>query len=227
MRVIVLANGEWDSEWGRSELTKEKTDILICADGGANLAIESGVLPDILVGDLDSITQENLEKCLASNVKIKKYPSQKDQTDLELAMEYAQDYLKSYGSTNNEIFLYAAGGKRLDHLQGNIALMLGYAQEGRRIRMIDKTYDAWIMSPSKEIVRGSIGQEISLISMSEETLVSSQGLFYELDNLVLLQNATRGISNVFTEEEVQIIVHKGNLLVVKSKNNIKVQNPGS
>lgn len=217
MRVIVLANGEWDIEWGRSELTTEKSDLLICADGGANLAISSGIIPDILVGDLDSITQKNLAKCQENNVKIKKFSSQKDQTDLELAMEYAHTYLESYGSSNDEIFLYGAGGKRLDHLQGNIALMLGFALKGRKIRMIDKTYDAWIMLPSEEIVTGSVGQEISLIALSEETRVSSQGLFYQLDNLSLLQSATRGISNVFTEEDVQLKVHKGNLLVVLVK----------
>lgn len=217
MRVIVLANGEWDSEWGRSELTKEKIDLLICADGGANLAISSGVMPDVLVGDLDSITQNNLEKCQESNIIIKKFYSQKDETDLELAMEYAQVYLESYGNPNDEIFLYAAGGKRLDHLQGNIALMLGSAQKGRRIKMIDKTYDAWIMLSSEEIVKGCVGQEISLLALSEETKVSSQGLFYQLDNLVLLQSATRGISNVLTKEKIQIKVHKGNLLVVLIK----------
>ncbi len=217
MRVIVLANGEWESAWGRSELTKEKIDLLICADGGANLAISSGLLPDVLVGDLDSITQVNLEKCQESNVSIKKFQSQKDQTDLELAMEYAQVYLESYGNLNDEIFLYAAGGKRLDHLQGNIALMLGSAKRGRRIKMVDKTYDAWIMLSSEEIVKGSIGQQMSLLALSEEAKVSSQGLFYELDNLVLLQSATRGISNVLTEEEVSIKVHNGNLLVVLIK----------
>ncbi|KUO65774.1 MAG: thiamine pyrophosphokinase [Gracilibacter sp. BRH_c7a] len=217
MRVIVLANGEWDSEWGRLELTKEKTDLLICADGGANLAISSGVLPDILLGDLDSITQENLKKCQDVNVQIKKFPSQKDQTDLELAIEYAQAYLESYGTPNDEILLYAAGGKRLDHLQGNIALMLGFAQKGRRIKMIDKTYDAWIMLASEEIVRGHVDQEISLIALSEEAQVSSQGLFYKLDNLTLSQNATRGISNVFTQEEVQIKIFHGNLLIVLIK----------
>ena len=221
MKVIVVANGEWDSEWGRDELSEGRTDVLICADGGADLAISSGRLPDVLVGDLDSIREENLNKCQQGDVKIKRFPSQKDQTDLEVAMEYAQVYLESYGCPEDEILLYAAGGKRLDHLQGNIALMLGYAQKGRRIRMVDKTYDAWIMLSSEEEVRGTKGQEISLISLSEESQVSSQGLYYELDRLTLLQNTTRGISNVFTEEAARLQVHEGKLLVVLIKEKIE------
>lgn len=214
MRVIVIANGEWDSEWGRSELTKEENDLVICADGGADLAISSGVIPDVLIGDLDSISKDNLEKCQKNGVKVEQYPSQKDETDLELAMIFAQEYLRSYGSPDDEILLYGAGGKRLDHLQGNIALMLGFAQKGRRVRMVDVTYEAWVALSGEEKVRGFKGQEISLIALSAEAKVSSQGLYYKLDNQTLKQNTTRGISNVFTEEEVKINIHQGSLLVV-------------
>lgn len=221
MKIIVLANGEWDSEWGRSEFTKQKIDVLICADGGADLAISSGKLPDVLIGDLDSIQTDSMKKCQENDVKIIKFPSQKNQTDLELAMDYAQKYLESYGNDEDEIRLYAAGGKRLDHLQGNIALMLGYAQKGRRIRMVDQLYDAWIVLPGQEIVKGSRGQEISLIALSEQAVVSSEGLYYELDRLTLLQNTTRGISNVFIEQTAYLNIHQGSVLVVLIKANIE------
>ena len=220
MRVIVLANGEWDSEWGRSELSPNLKDMIICADGGADLAISSGVMPDVLIGDLDSITMENLDRCRESGVKIEKFPSQKDETDLELAIKYADNYLRVHGSPEDEILLYAAGGKRLDHLQGNLALMLGFAQKGRRIKMIDVTYEAWVALAGEARIRGFKGQEISLIAMSEKAEVSAQGLYYKLDNLTLLQNTTRGISNVFTGEEAKITIHNGCLLIVviKDKN---------
>lgn len=214
MKVVVIANGEWDISWGRNELKGKQIDVLICADGGGNLAISSGRIPDVLVGDFDSITQENFSKCLDGNTEIKKYPAEKDETDLELAVKYAEATLQCYGNSKDEIFLYAGGGKRLDHLLGNIALMLGSALNNRRIRMIDKNYQAWIMLPGKEIIQGFKGQELSIVVLSEQARVTSKGLYYELANLTLLQSGARGISNVFKDEEAEIELHEGRILII-------------
>jgi thiamine pyrophosphokinase len=154
MKIAVIANGEWDPEWGRKEFAQKPIDVLICADGGGNLAISSGKIPDVLIGDLDSITEENLNRCRENNTKIKKYPREKDQTDLELALEYAETYLKAYGTQEDEISLYAGAGKRLDHLLGNIALMLQAAENNRKIKMVDKSFIAWVMLSGKEILQG-------------------------------------------------------------------------
>lgn len=214
MRVAVIANGEWDTHWGSGELGADQIDLIICADGGGNHALAAGKIPDVLIGDLDSITDQNLSRCQESQTKIIKYPQEKDQTDLELAMEYAEEYLQSYGHPEDEIILYAAGGKRIDHLLGNIALMLGWAQKKRRVKMLDKGFQAWIMLPGIEVVYGAVGQELSLISLSEHARVTSQGLYYELNNLVLKQNSARGISNVFQNEQANIEVHDGFILAV-------------
>jgi len=213
VRVVVIANGDWDNEWSKTELSGE-IDVLICADGGGNLALASGRTPDVIVGDLDSLTKDNLEKCQNSNTKIKKYPAQKNQTDLELALEYAQEYLESYGKQEDEIILLGAGGKRLDHLLGNIALLIAYAEAGRRIIMKDKTSQAYVMLPGREELKGNKGQEISLLALSEEAVVSSQGLFYEMARLILLQKSPRGISNIFTGTEAELEIHQGIVLAV-------------
>lgn len=213
MKVVVIANGDWDIEWAKAELSKE-IDILICADGGGNLALVSGRIPDVIVGDLDSLTEDNLEKCQNCNTKIKKYPCQKNETDLELALEYAQKYLESYGQPEDEIILLGAGGKRLDHLLGNIALMIAYAEVGRRIIMKDKSSQAYVILPGREKLKGSKGQEISLLALSEEAVVTSKGLFYEMDRLILPQKSPRGISNIFTGSEAELVIHQGIVLAV-------------
>lgn len=215
MRVAVIANGEWDDSWGRSELEKWQIDLLIAADGGANHAIKSGIIPDVLVGDLDSITGENLADCQENNTEIKKYPREKNETDLELALDCAEGYLVRNGRPDDEILLFAAAGKRIDHLFGNIALMMGRAQKKRRIRMLDKDFEAWITLPGTETVPGTPGQEMSLIPLSESARVSSQGLYYELNNLTLRRDCARGISNVFRNDQADIEVQEGILLVVK------------
>jgi len=212
MKVVVVANGEWNSEWGKTELSGF-IDILICADGGVNLVISSGRIPDVLIGDLDSVTEENIQKCKVSNTIIKKYPREKDQTDLEIALEYAEMYLSLHGSREDEILLYGAGGGRVDHMLGNISLMLGYAEKGRRVRMKDFRHDLWIVLPGIEIIKGKKGQEISLVTLSEKANIVSKGLYYPLKGRTLYQNGFQGISNVFIKDEAEIEIINGKVLL--------------
>jgi len=214
MRIAILAAGEWDPVWGRAQLTEEKYDLLICADGGANLALTAGVFPDVLIGDLDSVSQDTIDLCRRENVKIVKYPSEKDQTDLELAVDYALGLFK--GRPAEEISLYAAGGMRMDHLLGNIAVMLGAAQKKVKVVMKDKDFRAWVMLPGRETIKGKEGQRLSIISLSEKAKLKSQGLYYELNNLVLWQNSARGISNVLVENEVFLEVLSGYVFIVQN-----------
>ncbi|NLI91378.1 MAG: thiamine diphosphokinase [Peptococcaceae bacterium] len=214
MKVVVIANGEWDAHWGQMKLEQEKIDCLICADGGGNLAISSGKVPDILVGDLDSITPENLKICRENNTQIEEYPRKKNETDLELALKYAETVLQSHGKQEDEIHLYAGGGKRLDHLLGNIALLLHAAENNRRVKMIDQTFSAWVILPGKETICGIPGQELSLIPLSESAEVTSRGLYYELNRLCLRQDTARGISNVFRDNGAEIEVHHGKVFLV-------------
>jgi len=214
MEIAIIANGEWDTSWGKKELGQKQYELLIAADGGANYALAAGRLPDVLIGDLDSVNSEVLTKCQQGHTLIEKHPREKDETDLELALNYAHSYLEKHGAPNDEICLYAATGKRLDHLLGNIGLMLGYATQKRRIRMLCKDYQAWVLTPGKELISGKKEQELSLIPLTEKARLSSKGLYYELAHLTLLASSARGISNVFLGQVAEIEVHEGKVLVV-------------
>jgi len=212
MKIAVLANGAWDIGWG-SRVLKE-VDYLIGADGGANQASLSGRLPDLLIGDLDSVTPEVLKQCKNAGCVIKRFPCEKNETDLELALIYAEEQARLVGE--RAIWLYGATGKRIDHFMGNIALMLAYAHKGYQIRLVDPEHESWILQ-SREGIKGSLGQGISLIALSEKAVVSTEGLYYPLKNGVLLQDSPRGISNVFVGDEAVIEVHSGWVLVVLLK----------
>lgn len=212
MKIAILANGDWDLDWGSRVL--QEVDYLICADGGANYASLSGRLPDLLIGDLDSVTPEILKQCENAGCSIKQFSCEKDETDLELALIYAE--VQARLVNERDIWLYGATGKRIDHFMGNIALMLAYAQKGYRIRLVDPEHEIWILQ-SRECIKGTIGQELSLIALSEKAVVTTEGLYYPLTRGVLLQDSPRGISNVFVGEEVVIQVHSGWVLVVLPK----------
>ncbi|EGW38641.1 thiamine diphosphokinase [Desulfosporosinus sp. OT] len=212
MKIAVLANGAWDLAWGQQVLSD--VDFLICADGGANYAVLSGCRPNLLIGDLDSILPENLKQCANAGCEIERYPREKDETDLELALKRAEEQARFVGQT--DIWLYGATGKRIDHFLGNVALMLAYAKKGYRIRLVDPEHEMWILQ-GRELIRGALGREISLITLSEKAIVTTEGLCYPLGHDVLYQASPRGVSNVFLAEEAVIQVHEGWVLVVLPK----------
>lgn len=209
VKIAVLASGAWDPVWGDQAL--KDVDFLICADGGANYALLSGRMPDLLVGDLDSILPENLKVCQQRGCGIERYPRQKDETDLELALSKAEERACFVGE--QEILLLGATGKRIDHFLGNLGLMLFYARKGFRLRLLDPEHEMWVLQGREEI-QGAEGQEVSLIPLSDRAVVSTTGLYYPLEHGVLLQDSPRGISNVFLGEKAVVEVHEGHVLVV-------------
>lgn len=209
MKIAVLANGTWDLEWG-SQVLKD-VDLLICADGGANYAALSGRMPNLLIGDLDSVTPEVFNQCENAGCVIQRYPCEKDETDLELALICAEEQARLVGE--RDIWLYGGTGKRIDHFMGNIALMIAYAKKGYRIRLVDPEHEIWILQ-SKEVIVGSIGQELSLVALSEWAVVTTEGLYYPLQRGMLMQDSPRGLSNVFLEAQVVVLVHEGTVMVV-------------
>lgn len=211
MRIAVVANGTWDKEWGKRELAE--ADYVICADGGGNAAIASGRLPDALIGDLDSVTGENLAACRAGGTEILSYPGEKDETDLELALHYAVAKMAAWDDQDRELYLYGGLGGRADHQLGNIALMLGWAKQGVQIRAKDPAQELWVIRGREEIA-GKKGQLISLIILSDEATVSTEGLYYPLCRARLEQTTPRGISNVFNGDQGIVMVEKGWVLAV-------------
>lgn len=217
MRIAVVANGEWDKEWGKRELAS--CDLLIAADGGGNSIIDSGFVPNALIGDLDSIQPDYLEICRKRDTHILGYPSEKDETDLELALNYAAKVLEHDENIEisdqgvKEFYLLGATGGRIDHLLGNLSIMLGFLKKGFRIHMKDPDQELWLLEGQKKLV-GKKGQKVSIIPVTEKAIVRTEGLYYPLHQEVLRQDSPRGISNVFSGEDAIIEVSEGTVLIV-------------
>lgn len=218
MKIAVLAGGSWSPGWGKKQLAD--VNFLVCADSGANAALLAGRIPDVLVGDLDSINPEVLMLCQEHQVVIEQYPPEKDQTDLELALQRAVHVMGGSGEEiqAEEILVLGATGDRVDHFLGNLALALHYAQRGVRLRFKDPKQEVWVVL-GRESVIGRVGQEVSLIALSAKACVSTQGFYYPLEHGILAQNSPRGISNVMMAEECVIEVHEGWVLAVMNEEN--------
>ena len=177
------------------ELSKNK--LIVAADGGADRLLEYEILPDKVIGDLDSIsdkTATKLEDWLILNKDIQK-------TDLEKAVEYAIER----GSKKIQIVGWSGG--RIDH---TIAA-LGLAFDSR-IELIDDKFTVKCIS-DLEIIEDEKGTLFSLISVPEAR-VSIQGARWELDHEKLKMGG-RGIHNEIGESgKVEIQCHSGNILLI-------------
>ncbi|QGU95247.1 thiamine diphosphokinase [Clostridium bovifaecis] len=210
MKAVIVSGGTPPSyELIKQEL--QDSSCLICADSGANCLYKYNISPDIIVGDLDSIHEDALNCFRNKNTNILKYPREKDCTDTEIALD------KAIELGANEIVLLGSTGSRIDHLLGNIGMLLKCLKldvsatikdEHNSIRVINK--------PIK--VKGNIGNTFSLISYYEDVEnLSISGAKYPLNNHYLEVGSALGISNEFLEKEVNITFTKGVLMVIFSK----------
>jgi thiamine pyrophosphokinase len=210
MRAIIFINGML-REGDRVRALLRADDRLIGADGGTRHILALGRMPDLVVGDLDSIEPAALAQLHAAGVPIERHPVHKDQTDLELAIECA------LRDGAGEIVLVAATGGRLDHTLANV-LILAQRPWPVTLRIVDSTQEAVLLrGPTTATLNTAIGASVSALPLSESvTGITYQGLAYPLENATLALGSTRGVSNVAEAAEVTISIASGLLLVVNS-----------
>ncbi len=188
-----------------SDLTSVKEKIqdypfLIAVDGGANHCFEMGLIPNLILGDFDSIEPHVLEAF--SNVSKQHYPSNKDKTDLELAIEYV------YHSQTEKIIAFGALGGRTDHILGNLILLSRYPGKV----FLEGENETLFVIPGKVELSLPVGKTLSLIPLNGPTKgIDTAGLKWPLKNGTLNKQFI-GISNETTTPKVTISVREGDLL---------------
>jgi thiamine pyrophosphokinase len=91
-RIIIFANGELP-DIDKARFLMQKDDYIICADGGTRHARSLGITPDLIIGDLDSVQQEAIQKFKENGVRVETYSHDKNETDLELAIHRALELI--------------------------------------------------------------------------------------------------------------------------------------
>lgn len=207
--ALIVGNGE---EVHKSIIENLKYDYVICADGGLEKVKNYGITPDIIIGDFDSVAL-NVLKQYENKIPVEKFPSEKDFTDMELAVEFAVS--KGY----NNIILTGASGTRLDHTLGNILLMEKYYKDGVNISIIDNNNEIKIISDNAELfIEYKEGYYISIIPVTEYIQgLYLEGFKYNLDNVNVQRGSTLCISNQIKDNKGRITLRKGTAIVIISK----------
>jgi thiamine pyrophosphokinase len=207
MRAIIFANGELANSQEARSLLQPDT-LVIAADGGTRHVLAAGVTPDIVIGDLDSLSPETLVRMKAAGVQIVRFSPRKDETDLELALLHAA----RSGAT--EITILAALGGRLDQTLANVLLLALPELRGIDARIVEGAQQAFLIQ-GEAAIEGQPGDTVSLIPMGGDAEgVTTDGLEWPLDEDVLRFGPARGVSNVLTAPQARVRVRRGSLLCI-------------
>jgi thiamine pyrophosphokinase len=187
-------------------------ETVVAADGGA-LALERwGIVPHLVVGDLDSLGRQRAEALGKRGAKVIPYPAAKDQSDLELALRYAVE-----SGADEIVVLGAFGGKRLDHSLANATLLADPAYRGLGVRAVQGTTQVRaVHGNDSALLAGPIGAIVTLLPLRGDAKgVRTVGLEFPLAGDTLQFGRSRGLSNVVTALPASVSLEHGVLLVIE------------
>lgn len=208
MRAIVVANGYVEVDESYVDFVRDD-DLIIAADGGTEVALELGLEPSVVVGDLDSLPGELRVQLEQRKVEFVAHPPQKDETDTELAIRYA---LQAGAS---EIVLLGAVGDRLDHTLANVLLLAMPELERVPTTLMAGSTRLWLLRAGAQLeFEGQEGDVVSLLPLGRDAVgVTTTGLQWALDDAMLSFGPARGVSNVMTTDSASVRLSDGLLLV--------------
>ncbi len=210
--MIIIANGNIP----RTPFEISPNSIVIAADGGARTCIKLGIMPHKVIGDFDSLSEDEISILEDAGSEMIQHPVNKNKTDLELALDYAVDK----GVTN--ITLMGLLGERWDMSFANILLLTSNHYEGINFNIVDENNEMFILRGENTLLlNGNPGDTVSVIPLSNPTNgITYSGLDWPLKDASLEFGSTRGISNRLSSKIAQIQLKSGILLVIITHHNI-------
>ena len=213
-KYVIFLNGEY--KYSQEFMDKLVSENAVCfyADGGANFAFKYGKMPEVIIGDLDSIEKKVLEYYKNKNILIKKFPKDKDFTDFELILKEINKISKNKNFVE-KIFVVGGLGKRIDMTLSNLFIMEKYKnlvfwQENEEIFYAEKSF----------VLKNKKGYEFSIIPINEKIeKLTLKGFKFETDKIDVKRESSRLVSNVILENEASVEFENGKLIIILKNNN--------
>ena len=204
MKALILAAGDMRLH---SRLQHFRPGLVICADGGLRHAATLGVTPDLLVGDLDSVSSRTLADW--PDVPVEKHPSAKGSTDLELATAAA---IARGAST---LLLVGTSGSRRDQELAALMHAVSLRRSGVRVQLDDGLTRAWPLIAGESLDLGlAANSTFSVVALSDDCRISIGGAAWALAHDVLPFGSGLGISNLATDGPGPTVTLHSGLAVV-------------
>ncbi len=216
-RLVILGGDVHDTPLLRKLCRQECFDQVIAADSGLNWAYRLGIRPDQMMGDFDSAEPDVLRYYRELKVPEKIFPTRKDYTDSELALWAAVDI----SETDDEIWVLGGIGSRMDHTLANIFLLYEPLKRGIKTYLMDGLNEIRMLKGPCEVKveRREEQQYLSILPfLGEAEGIDMEGVAYPLQDFILQTGKCIGISNEIVEEQAEIRLKKGYLLLIRSTN---------
>ena len=210
LKALIFANGDAnEGAMVRQALDSAPDAWVVAADGGARQAAHFGRRVHTLIGDMDSLSAAEIDALAAGGTAVFRYPEEKDETDLELALTWAADNGATW------IRVIAGIGDRLDQTLSNVYLLALPILRERDVRLVAGKQEAWLLYPGDNDINGAAGDTLSLLPISGEARgIRTDNLYYPLRDETLTFGPARGISNVLQGETARVSFRDGVLLAV-------------
>ena len=210
-RIVIFAGGNLGKD---SIRLIRPGDLLIGADSGAARLIELGFVPDLAIGDFDSVSPDELAtiRRISRRTEIVD-PVDKDYTDTELAFNRALEL------EPGEIVIAGALGTRFDHSLANVHLLAAAHRRGVRAVVTDDRNEIRLAVGGERLtLRRTDHPAVSLLPLTPVvTGITLEGFRYPLNGARLEIGQSLGISNVLEADEGAVTVGEGLLLVILSR----------
>lgn len=200
--VIISGSPDTNVEEIKSLCTSD--DFIVCADSGYSFAKKAGLTPNLIIGDFDSLKEE-----LPQNTEVVKLNTHKDDTDTEhCVMECIRRGYKDF------LLLGSIGG-RTDHTFANIATLAFLSEYNYNGIARNNGEEIRILKEGSYEMNNKKGLIFSVFPYGCESVnVTYKGAEYMLNNKTLTYNVSRGISNVFVNDEAEITINRGRAILL-------------
>ena len=213
-KIVIVSGGKIEDSFAAEWIEKYQPDYIIAADSGMEFFYRTGKVPDMILGDFDSVSKEilaNFKK--QEGILWKTLNPIKDDTDTEFAIRYAI----SLGA--KQIVLLGGTGSRLDHVLGNIELLGIGLNTGVEILLLDANNRIRMRKSGVQLKKAEqFGKYVSLIPYTNEVKhLYLKGFMYPLEDATLKGFCSLGVSNEITADVAEISFEEGILLVIESR----------
>lgn len=227
-RALVVAGSPEPSSPELLRRLASDADRVVAVDRGLDACIAAGVVPDDFVGDADSASSTSLARLDGMGCAVRTFTTQKDYTDLGLALRLLRDPKGELDATNRaekrvlangsglpRVILTCSSGGRPDHFLGVFGAMCEYADLDPIL--VEDGFECHVLAPEGRRVwracAGDVGRTVSVVAIAADTVASERGLRWELDHAPMPVLSDLGVSNVVEHEGDEVECHSGAVAV--------------
>ncbi|MFI3227050.1 MAG: thiamine diphosphokinase [Clostridia bacterium] len=206
MTALIIGGGVLcDAKKVLVKIVDYNADLIIACDSGYDNAQKLGIKPQVVVGDLDSVSSEIID------TEIIQLQPEKDDTDMRVAVDLA------ISKQCENITILCATGGRLDHFYANMSILEYLDKQGIDAVIMDEQNVITVSKKGKTAYK-NISKYVSIIPIDEKIVLTTENMKYEVQNLEVFRDNMVSISNESLENTFSLDISNGKAFVIQSDN---------